>query len=153
MRFFAVFALFLGACASPPPLPDRPAFPGKAAALDGAERLQLYERYRLVPAASGRAYGYAGVELPKSRLGDFLDAQGDTVGAQWARRGNAFIAAGWVLAALLEGGAVALAAQTPEGQAARNAWWLALAPSALLGWSFHGFGDGWFRRPAAARYN
>jgi hypothetical protein len=153
MALFIGAALGLAACAPLPPLPPRPDFQSHPGIRDEADKLQTYYNWRLTPALYGAGYAYGKLSIPKAQLGPFLDHQGDTLAAGWARRGNAFIGAGWTLALGLEGAAVAIGAQAGGGDPARNAWWLALGPAALLGWTFHWIGDNWFRRPAAAHYD
>lgn len=154
MRLALIAGFFaLSACAPLPPLPPRPDFRSHPGIQDGADKLQTYYRYRLTPEPDGDAYRYGSLTIPKSRLGDFMDHQGDTVAARWARNGNRMIAAGWVLGLALETAAVVVGAQAGQGEAVRNAWWLALAPAGLLVWTYHWAGDGWFRRPAAAHYD
>lgn len=146
-------AVLLTACAPLPPLPPRPDFKSHPGIRDGADKLQTYYNYRLTPSLDGGAYDYGKLSIPKSRLDDFMDHQGDTVAARWARNGDRMIAAGWVLGLALEGAAIALSSQAPEGDAFKNAWWVTLAPAGLLVWTYHWIGDGWFRRPAAAHYD
>jgi hypothetical protein len=145
--------LGLTACGTLPPLPERPDFAHHPAIKDTADKLQTYYNWRLTPNLEGDGYHYGKLEIPKWRLGAFLDHQGDTAAASWARKGNAFIGTGWTLALGLESAAIAIGAQAADGDPARNAWWVALGPSMLLGWTFHWIGDNWFRRPAAAHYD
>jgi hypothetical protein len=146
-------AALLAACAPLPPLPPRPDFSHSPAIKDEADKLQTYYNWRLTPTLDGDAYSYGKLEIPKWRMGAFLDHQGDTVGASWAGKGNAFIGTGWALSLGLVAAGAAISAQAPSDDLGKNAWWVALGPAALLGWSFHWIGDNWFRRPAAAHYD
>ncbi len=152
MRYFSLFIIvLLTGCAALPDLPPRPDFRSHAGIRDEADKLQTYYNFRLTPSDGG--YRYGSLEIPKARLGAFMDQQGDTQAARWARKGNAFIGTGWTLAFGLEAAAVAIGAQAGAGDPARNAWWVGILPAALLGWTFHWIGDNWFRRPAVAHYD
>lgn len=146
-------AVLLTACGSLPQLPPRPDFGHHPGIKDEADKLQTYYNWRLTPNLDGDGYSYGKLDVPKWQLGAFMDHQGDTTAAHWARKGNAMIASGWALALGLEAAAIAIGAQAPGGDPARNAWWVAIGPSMLLGWTFHWIGDNWFRRPAAAHYD
>lgn len=146
-----VLALATG-CAALPPLPPRPDFRGHTGIRDEADKLQTYYNYRLTPASQG-GYRYGTLRIPMSRLDDFMAHQGDATAAQWAAKGDRMVWTGWTLALGLQTAAVLIAAQAPEGDPARNAWWVGILPSALLGWTFHWAGNNWFRRPAVAHYD
>lgn len=150
--FVLGLAVLCQACAPLPPLPPRPDFRAHPGIKDDADRLQTYYRYRLTPSGEG-GYNYGELRIPMGGLSAFMDHQGDTTAAAWARRGDWMVRSGWMLAAGLQALAVGVAVQAPEGDPARNAWWMGILPSAVLGWSFHWTGDNWFRRPAAAHYD
>ncbi len=140
--------LALSACAPLPSIPRRPDFT-KIKEPSGA--LQTYYNWRLTPSAGG--YRYGKLEVPTWQLPAFMDAQGDTVAAAWARKGNRMILSGWALAAALEGAAVIIGINAGGGDPAKGAWWVGLAPAGLAIWTFHWAGHGWFRRPAVAKYD
>lgn len=152
LRLALLAPLLLCACASLPTLPPRPDFRSHPGIRDEADKLQTYYNYRLTPSSEG-GYAYGQLRIPMRRLPAFLDHQGDTVAAGWARKGNGFVFGGWTLALGLQTASVAIAAQAAEGDPARSAWWVGILPSALLGWTFHWIGDNWFSRPAAAHYD
>lgn len=143
--------LILSACATSPPLPARPDFSHHPGIRDAADKLQTYYNYRLTREDGGYRYGQ--LDIPASALGAFMDQQGDTVAAQWARSGQHMIIGGWSLAAALEAAAIGVGALAASDAPARNAWWLGLLPAVGIGWTFHWVGDGTFRRPAVAHYD
>jgi hypothetical protein len=147
-----VMAGLLSACAPLPPLPPRPDFRAHPGIKDEADKLQVYYNYRLTPASDG-GYRYGQLRIPMARLDEFMLHQGDPVAEAWARKGDRMVYGGWGLALALQTAAVVIAAQAPEGDPARNAWWAGILPSALLGWTFHWIGDNWFRKPAVAHYD
>jgi hypothetical protein len=147
----AFLLLVLCGCGSLPKLPPRPDFSSHPGIRDSADKLQTYYNYRLSPGEGGYTYGK--LTIARWQLAPFLDHQGDTLAAGWARQGNWWVAGGWTTAFALEGAAVAIGAQAAAGDPARNAWWVGLLPAALLGWTFHWIGDGWFRKPAVAHYD
>lgn len=143
--------LCLSACARLPTLPPRPDFSRHPGIKDAADKLQTYYNYRLTREEGG--YRYGRLDIPAQALGAFMDQQGDTVAAHWARSGQRLIVAGWSLAAALEATAIGVGALAEGGSPARNAWWLGLLPAVGIGWTFHWAGDGTFRRPAVAHYD
>jgi hypothetical protein len=153
MAHFLLLAVLAAACAPLPTQPPRPDFRNHPGLRDAADKLQTYYNYRLSPSVEGDHYNYGKLEIAKWHLGAFMDQQGDTVAASWASKGDVFIGTGWTLALGLESAAIAVGAQALDGDPARNAWWVMLGPSALLGWAFQWIGDNYFRRPAAAHYD
>lgn len=152
LRLALLAPLLLFACAPLPPLPARPDFQAHPGIRDEADKLQTYYNYRLTPSSQG-GYDYGKLRIPMRQLPAFMDHQGDTVAAAWARGGNRMVRSGWALALGLQAASIAIAAQAGEGDPARNAWWMGILPSAMLGWTFHWIGDNWFRRPSAAHYD
>lgn len=152
MRFsLAAMPFLLCACAALPQLPPRPDFRDHPGIRDEADKLRTYYNYRLTPKDDG--YRYGALTIPRSQLGPFMDHQGDTVAAHWARQGQGLIVGGWTLAFGVEAAAVGVGALASDGDPARNGWWLGLLPAFFLGWGFQWVGDGYFRRPAVAHYD
>lgn len=142
-------AFLCSACAPLPSIPKRPDF---TRIHEPGDKLQAYYNWRLTPSSDG-GYHYGKLHIVKWRMGEFMDAQGDSVAAKWGGKGNAMIVLGWTLAAAVEAAAVGLSLQAGEGGTAKEAWWAAILPAGLVGWTFHWTGDNWFRRPAAAKYD
>lgn len=144
-------AFVLNACSTLPVLPPRPDFAHHPGIRDPDDALQTYYNYRLTPSEGGYAYGK--LAIPSWQVAKFMDHQGDTAAAHWARQGNAWVAGGWAAALALQAAAVAISVQAGPGDPARNAWWVAALPAGMLGWTFHWIGDGWYRKPAVAHYD
>jgi len=146
-----LLALVCTACGTLPVLPPRPNFAHHPGIRDAADSLQTYYNYRLTP--SGDEYAYGKLSIARWQLAPFMDQQGDSVAAHWARNGNGWVAGGWITALALESAAIAISSQAVSGDPARNAWWVGLLPAGMVGWTFHWVGDGWFRKPAVAHYD
>ena len=138
-------------CAGLPVLPPRPDFAHDPGIRDSADKLATYYNWRVTPGDGG--YHYGRFVIPLRQMPAFMDLQGDTVAASWAREGNRVVVVGWLGALSLEAAAITVGAQGGAGDPVRNAWWMGLLPSAILGWTFHWIGDNYFRKPAVAHYD
>jgi hypothetical protein len=147
---FLLGLLFLQACAPLPPIPKRPDFKTLAQSHDSVDALKLYYDWRLRELTHGYAYG--SLEIPKGRIAEFMEAQGDTLAANWARKGNWMIGSGWALSIGLEAAAIGVSANAGNDPS-KNMWWISAAPLALLGWAYQELGEKWFREPAVTKYN